>query len=266
VIKAAVLGSPIAHSLSPRLHTAAYEFLKIEGTYTSFDVPAGTLKSFLSDKSDSWTGFSLTMPLKEEALHCVDAVDPLVQRIQSGNTLVKESNGWQLFSTDVLGFRNAWRMHNANNPTSVVIIGSGATARAALAAFDTSGTKFRVVHRNSEREESMKNCLVDSSIEFHPWNFHDFILQADLVINTTPKLALDGFSPKVSNKPEGTFFDVIYNPWPTQFANAWRQEGGKVIGGLDLLIAQGVEQIKLFSKSKLSTDELTKYLRQELAI
>ena len=266
MIKAAVLGSPIAHSLSPRLHTAAYEFLKIEGTYTSFDVPAGTLKSFLSDKSNSWTGFSLTMPLKEEALHCVDAVDPLVQRIQSGNTLVKESNGWQLFSTDVLGFRNAWRMHNANNPTSVVIIGSGATARAALAAFDTSGTKFRVVHRNSEREDSMKNCLVDSSMEFHPWNFHDFILQADLVINTTPKFALDDFSINLASKPIGTFFDVIYDPWPTQFAQAWKGQGGRVIGGIELLIAQGVEQIKLFSKLPIPTDDLIKFLGRELAI
>lgn len=266
MIKAAVLGSPIAHSLSPRLHMAAYEFLKIDGTYTSFDVPAGTLKNFLSDKSDSWTGFSLTMPLKEEALSCVELVEPLVQRIQSGNTLVKESSGWKLFSTDVLGFRNAWRMHNVNNPSSVVIIGSGATARAALAAFDTSGTKFRVIHRNSEREDSMKKCRVDSSIEFHPWIFDNFILQADLVINTTPKLALDGFSPEISSKPQGTFFDVIYNPWPTHFAQAWKGQGGKVIGGLDLLIAQGVEQIKLFSKSTLPTDELTRYLRQEVAI
>jgi shikimate dehydrogenase len=266
VIKAAVLGSPIAHSLSPRLHTAAYEFLKIDGTYTSFDVPAGNLKNFLADKSELWTGFSLTMPLKEEALNCVEVIDPLVQRIKSGNTLVKENSDWKIFSTDVPGFRNAWRMHNAENPTSIVIIGSGATARAAIAAFDSSGSKIRVIHRNSEREDSMKKSLIDSSIEFHPWIFHDFIMQADLVINTTPKFALDGFSRNISSKPQGTFFDVIYNPWPTQFADAWHQQGGRVIGGLDLLIAQGVEQIKLFSKMSLPTDELTIFLRQELAI
>ena len=266
MINAAVLGSPIAHSLSPRLHTAAYRYLKIDGSYSSFDVPAGTLKNFLSDKSDSWTGFSLTMPLKEEALTCVDVIDPLVQRIKSGNTLVKEEDVWKLFTTDVLGFKNAWRIHNKEKPISVVIIGSGATARAAAAAFDSSGTKICIIHRNSEREDSMKNCIQESSIDFYPWIFKDFILEADLVINTTPKFALDDFSKNVASKPSGTFFDVIYDPWPTQFAQAWKGQGGRVIGGIELLIAQGVEQIKLFSKLPIRTDNLIKFLGRELVI
>ena len=134
MIKAAVLGSPISHSLSPRLHTAAYKFLNISGTYSSFEVSTGSLREFLEDKTDSWSGFSLTMPLKEEALSCVDFIDPLVRRIKSGNTLVNEDGIWKLYSTDVIGFKNAWKMHKAENPSSVVIIGSGATARAAAAA------------------------------------------------------------------------------------------------------------------------------------
>ena len=266
MINAAVLGSPVAHSLSPRLHTAAYRYLKIDGTYSSFDVPAGTLRSFLSDKSDSWSGFSLTMPLKEEALNCVEIVDPLVQRIKSGNTLINEEGVWKLFTTDVLGFKNAWRIHNARRPESVVIIGSGATARAAAAAFDSSGTKIHVIHRNFDREVSMKNCVQDSSIDFYPWFFKDFILEADLVVNTTPKFSLDDFSINVASKPSGTFFDVIYDPWPTQFAQAWKAQGGRVIGGIELLIAQGVEQIKLFSKLPIPTDDLIKFLGRELAI
>ena len=66
MIKAAVLGSPISHSLSPRLHVSAYKFLNIAGNYEAFDVPAGTLKSFLRDKNRGWTGFSLTMPLRRK--------------------------------------------------------------------------------------------------------------------------------------------------------------------------------------------------------
>ncbi|MEY3365230.1 MAG: hypothetical protein RL332_1030, partial [Actinomycetota bacterium] len=99
MIKAAVLGSPISHSLSPRLHTAAYKFLNISGTYSSFEVSTGSLREFLADKTDSWSGFSLTMPLKEEALSCVDFIDPLVRRIKSGNTLVNEDGIWKLYST-----------------------------------------------------------------------------------------------------------------------------------------------------------------------
>jgi shikimate dehydrogenase len=266
LIKAAVLGSPIAHSLSPRLHNAAYKFLNIPGTYSSFDVPMGNLQNFLSDKADSWSGFSLTMPLKEEALSCVDDIDPLVHRIKSGNTLVNEDGVWKLFSTDVIGFRNSWKLHNADVPSSVLIIGAGATARAAAAAFDSASTRIQVVHRNPDREMSMRDCLLDSSIDFLPWKFDDKFLEADLVINTTPKFALDDFSYALSSQPSGVFFDVLYDPWPTQFAQRWSQLGGTVIGGLELLIAQGVEQIKFFTGEQIPTEELTSFLRKEFAI
>ena len=266
MIKAAVLGSPIAHSLSPRLHNAAYKFLNIPGTYSSFDVPMGNLQNFLSDKADSWSGFSLTMPLKEEALSCVDDIDPLVHRIKSGNTLVNEDGVWKLFSTDVIGFRNSWKLHNADVPSSVLIIGAGATARAAAAAFDPASTRIQVVHRNPDREMSMRDCLLDSSIDFLPWKFHEKFLEADLVINTTPKYALDDFSHTLSSRPSGVFFDVLYDPWPTRFAQRWSQLGGTVIGGLDLLIAQGVEQIKFFTGEQIPTEELTSFLRKEFAI
>ncbi|MEY3354543.1 MAG: hypothetical protein RLZZ302_98, partial [Actinomycetota bacterium] len=176
MIKAAVLGSPISHSLSPRLHTAAYKFLNISGTYSSFEVSTGSLREFLADKTDSWSGFSLTMPLKEEALSCVDFIDPLVRRIKSGNTLVNEDGIWKLHSTDVIGFKNAWQMNKPENPSSVVIIGSGATARAAAAAFDSVSTSIKVLHRNPDREKSMQECLLHSSINFLPWEFSDHLL------------------------------------------------------------------------------------------
>ena len=137
MINAAVLGSPISHSLSPRLHMSAYRSLDISGQYVSFDVPAGTLGNFLNEKNSGWTGFSLTMPLKEEVLLVADEIDPLVKRIQCGNTLVRRDNKWILYSTDVLGFQQAWSSSNSAKPKSVLILGSGATARAAAAAFDS---------------------------------------------------------------------------------------------------------------------------------
>jgi len=68
VIRGAVLGSPISHSLSPLMHRAAYDFLGIEGSYTAIDVPSGTLESFFRDRCGEFDYLSLTMPLKEEAL------------------------------------------------------------------------------------------------------------------------------------------------------------------------------------------------------
>jgi len=90
VIKAAVLGSPISHSLSPLLHNTAYSQLGIQGTYEAIEVNAGGLSKFMDGQDNSWTGFSLTMPLKEEAIAYADLVDDLAKRINSANTLYKD--------------------------------------------------------------------------------------------------------------------------------------------------------------------------------
>ena len=266
MINAAVLGSPISHSLSPRLHMCAYKHLNISGNYGSFDVPAGTLRDFLKDKADGWTGFSLTMPLKEEVLSVAEVIDPLVKRIQSGNTLVRQGDSWILHSTDVRGFQSAWNHENPSKPKSVLIVGSGATARAAAAAFDDESTAISVLHRNTEREESMRASVNLSNMKFLPWQFSNDFYESDLVVNTTPKSVLDSFAQELSQKPQGTFFDVIYNPWPTQFATAWSKTGSAVISGLDLLIAQGIEQIKLFSGIDFDAQELSTFLKRELSV
>ena len=100
MIRGAVLGSPISHSLSPIMHQAAYEFLGIEGSYTAIDVPSGTLESFFRDRGAEFDYFSLTMPLNEEALSLGLEIDALTQRIQSGNTIYMAGNHWKLTSTD----------------------------------------------------------------------------------------------------------------------------------------------------------------------
>jgi shikimate dehydrogenase len=263
MIRAAVLGSPISHSLSPRLHNAAYKFLGIEGEYNSFDVPAGNLQEFLANKESVWTGFSLTMPLKEEAMLCAQVVDPLVKRISSGNTLFNKDGQWHLYSTDVMGFQNVWKMQSDVKPSSILIIGSGATARAALAAFDSTQTRIEVLHRNPDREDSIRSCIEESAIEFHQWGFNPNVSDFDLIINTTPKYALDLSTYLVPSNPSGIFFDVIYNPWPTEFARIWQENGGKILGGLELLVAQGVQQVKIFTGADISTDLLSKHLRAE---
>lgn len=266
MIKAAVLGSPISHSLSPRLHNEAYRFLKIDGDYSSFDVTAGTLEEFLSKKSVGWNGFSLTMPLKEEAISIAQWVDPLVSRIASGNTLVRRDNNWNLYSTDVQGFRSAWNIHNSVSPSTILILGSGATARAAIAAFDSHQTKISVIHRNSTREDAMRASVQHAIVDFKQWDFVEDFYSFDLIINTTPKYALDEFASKILHQPAGVFFDVIYDPWPTKFAQNWTQVGGVIMGGLELLIAQGIEQMKLYTGKELPTEALSEHLRGYFAL
>ena len=99
-ISGAVLGSPISHSLSPLLHRAIFSHLGLSLDYRAIEVVSGSLKTFLAENESNFDYFSLTMPLKEEALALSIAIDPLVSRIQSSNTLVKRGAEWNLFSTD----------------------------------------------------------------------------------------------------------------------------------------------------------------------
>jgi shikimate dehydrogenase len=238
--RAAVLGSPIAHSLSPALHNAAYLVLDIEGKYDAVEVKSGELAGFMDNvrKTDAnWIGFSLTMPLKEEVLKVADKVDPLAKQINSANTLIPTLDGWFATSTDVAGFIWALAQHEVSNYQSVQIIGAGGTARAAAAAIDAPGVSIQVINRNPDRESDMRAAVSLSQLTFSNWD--NVTLDADLVINTTPKGAADSL-------PSGTgvLFESLYNPWPTQLASKW---GGKVIDGMDLLIHQAIDQIHLMT-------------------
>jgi shikimate dehydrogenase len=239
-MRAAVLGSPIAHSLSPVIHNAAYLALGIEGKYDAVEVGSGELSNFMNEVKQTpanWIGFSLTMPLKEEILNIADMVDPLARRINSGNTLIPTKEGWYATSTDVSGFIWALAFNEIKEFEKVQIIGAGATARAVAAAIDAPGRTICVINRNSQRNSAMQSVVLDSNLEFCNWEEAE--LDADLVVNTTPKNAADSLS-----SGSGILFDVIYDPWPTTLAAKWN---GRVIDGLELLVHQAIDQISLMT-------------------
>lgn len=238
--RAAVLGSPISHSLSPALHNAAYLALGIEGKYDAVEVKSGELGNFMAQvrKTDAnWIGFSLTMPLKEEILKVADKIDPLAAQIHSANTLIPTIDGWYATSTDVAGFIWALAQHEVIEFQTVQIIGAGGTARAAAASIDAPGRRIQVINRNPDRESDMRNSVALADLEFVTWE--NVQLDADLVINTTPKGAADSLT-----GGNGILFESLYDPWPTRLASAWK---GKIIDGMDLLIHQAIDQLHLMT-------------------
>ena len=258
MINAAVLGSPIAHSLSPLLHSLAYEYLGIAARYEAIEVKAGALSDFLSTTDRNC--LSLTMPLKEEALSVADVVSDIAMRISCGNTLSLSDGIWKLTSTDVLGFDFSLKMHGFNQIDSVLIIGAGATARAAVASVSQIAKSVSVISRNPDREPAMNQAsLVD--VNYLPWKLTDKINTADLVINTTPDRAADFFVPSMEN-PKGTFFEVLYNPWPTAMSKLWSESKNQVIDGLDLLIHQGISQVEIFTDLSVDRELLYAKMRE----
>ena len=261
MISAGVLGSPISHSLSPLLHNAAYKFLGVDASYSAFEVQSGNLQRFLDAEGSALNCLSLTMPLKEEAMSIATSISDISRKIQSGNTLHKVGGLWNLTSTDVEGFSQALRFNDRDAIGNVLILGAGATARAIVAGCNGVSTTVTVVNRNPKREAAMRQAAPNLTMDFIAWDAEISFGQFDLVVNTTPGDSSTQFVDKIDSA-RGTFFEVLYNPWPTQLLIHWRLAGGFGIDGLDLLIHQAISQVEIFTSLTVERDQLAKILRQ----
>jgi shikimate dehydrogenase len=248
-INAAVLGFPIAHSLSPVLHGKAFDVLGIEGRYEAIEVESGGLAEFLKSRGQSYDYLSLTMPLKEEVLAIANEsnieIDELARRIQSVNTLVKKGSGWSATSTDGSGFIKSLANAGYDHFNSVLILGAGGTARAVAGALDDIAQSVSIMGRSVRRNAGIAACFRKVAPEFIAWDDQIDLREFDLVVNTTPSGAADLVAENIPSKVEGLLFDVLYKPWPTLIARRWSDGGGKVISGLELLLYQGIDQINI---------------------
>jgi shikimate dehydrogenase len=262
MIRGAVLGSPITHSLSPRLHRAIFDFLKIDGNYEAIEVKSGELSDFFERRSEEFDYFSLTMPLKEEALALGLTVDAVATRVQSANTLYREGDIWKLSSTDGSGLLQALKERNLESFSSVLILGAGGTARAVAGALDSVSNAITVLGRSSNREEALSQAVEIADFTYMRWQQNIGFEEYDLVVNTTPAGAADLLADDVVYGVSAPLFDVIYNPWPTVLASRWLDCSGVVINGLELLLYQGIDQVEKLIGEVPDREALATYLRK----
>ncbi|MFR9674123.1 shikimate dehydrogenase [Streptomyces sp. TR06-5] len=246
--RAAVLGSPIAHSLSPDLHRAAYAELGLdEWTYERFEVDEAGLPGFLQGLSGDWAGLSLTMPLKRAVIPLLDEVSAGAAAVEAVNTVVIGADGRRTGdNTDIPGMVAALRERGVGQVERATVLGAGATAASALAALSRVCTgEVTAYVRSGNRAEEMRGWgeRLGVPVRTRPWETAPEGLGAPLVVATTPAGSTDHLAPDV---PAGaaTLFDVLYDPWPTAFAAAWGRAGGAVVNGLDLLVHQAVLQVE----------------------
>lgn len=264
---AAVLGSPIAHSRSPLLHRAAYAALHLDWTYDAIETTTDDLPGFLSGCSwPTWAGLSLTMPLKSRVLGLLDEVSDIAQQVRAANTVVFTERGTSGHNTDVSGMRRALAeaAEGEPAPASGIIVGAGATARSAVAALSGMGvTDIRVIARNPERVADLVHLGSDLGVEIDhvPWSVQAD-LEADLVIATVPPGVADALSACVPAHP-GILLDVAYGEGPTVLGRAWSSAGGTVADGLDLLLWQAVDQVRLMTGLEPPVDAMRAALRDE---
>ncbi|MFJ2440217.1 shikimate dehydrogenase [Streptomyces sp. NPDC087658] len=251
--RAAVLGSPIAHSLSPVLHRAAYRELGLEHwSYDRFEVDEAGLPGFFEGLAGdaSWAGLSLTMPLKRAVIPLLDEVTEAAASVEAVNTVVFGDGGRRTGdNTDIPGMIAALRERGVDKVASATILGAGATASSALAALSHICTGPVTVYvRSGARAAEMRGWGERLGVDLRTADWADAAgaFGAPLVIATTPAGTTDALAARVPAAP-GTLFDVLYDPWPTPLAAAWSERGGALVSGFDLLVHQAALQVGLMT-------------------
>lgn len=259
--RAAVLGKPIVHSLSPVLHRAAYEARGMtDWSYDVRECDAASLRDLIGGLGPTWRGLSLTMPLKEEALLIADTASDVALRTGAVNTLIRTRDGWHGENTDVIGIREALRGAGvvAGAVPRAVIIGSGATARSALAALADLGVAEVVfVVRKDVRASTLAQAR-DHGFRVVVLNETEgaaAVLEASLVVSTIPAGTADslagtmaGLGADVSaGTSPGVLLDVVYAGWPTVLASTAAAYGARIVPGIEMLIHQGAAQFELMT-------------------
>lgn len=249
---AAIVGSPVAHSKSPQMHNAAYQELAIDWQYLRHEVSPGQLANFIQVNRNSFQGLSVTMPLKEEALAVADSVTPLAALLQSANTLTFSASEIKAGNTDVIGIRDAIWQNTKKKFKTATIIGTGATARSALAAVKALNIpQVLLVGRDQEKIQNLSNLASKLAVQVttHTWNEMVKTMDAELVISTVPKGVMDEYAMLIPFNPK-VLLDVNYHPWPSPIAREWLLRSGRVVSGLEMLLYQGVKQFEIFTKRK----------------
>jgi shikimate dehydrogenase len=249
--KAAVLGSPIAHSRSPQLHLAAYRALGLDGwTYQRIECVADELPSVVTGFGPEWVGVSVTMPGKFAALRFADERTDRAELVGSANTLLRTPSGWRADNTDVDGVAGA--LGSAGFVTgAAVVAGSGGTAPAAIVALAELGvTDIAVVARNPDKAAGLVELAdrVGAVARFCDLNdaaISDVVGAAAVLVNTLPAEVAARYAKSFADVP--VLLDAIYDPWPTPLASAVAAAGGPVISGLQMLLHQAFAQVEQFT-------------------
>jgi shikimate dehydrogenase len=253
----AVLGSPIAHSLSPVLHQAAYDSLGlVDWSYRAIECGVDELVATLRAlDAEELAGTSLTMPLKRAVMASLATAEDSAVLVGAANTVLfgDDEGQWRGANTDIPGmFRVLSTVDGLAGADggAAAVLGAGASAGSALAALRAVGYRSAVVFARRPAAADDLRVIGERcglTLEVRPWHeAAQGLASAGLVVVTTPAGAADELAAGLS-AINGVLFDIVYAPWPTPLAQAWERAGGRVIGGLELLVEQAVEQVRLMT-------------------
>ena len=269
---AAVLGWPIDHSLSPRLHNYWLKQYGLEGTYEKIAVEPHDLAQCLHDiKTKGYRGVNLTVPLKEVALNLVDEIEPLAKMVGAINTIVVRSDGKLIGkNTDVYGFAQNLHAHRFRlNNGIALVLGAGGAARAVVAALKEMGAgEIRIMNRTVGHATKLAHDLGSEFVKVYNWADPNAFKHVDLLVNAT-SLGMTGqplLNISLVELPEEAYVtDIVYKPLRTGLLQKAHQRGNPTIDGLGMLLHQARPAFHaFFGRDPEVTKELRDHVLQAL--
>lgn len=254
-----VIGDPVAHSLSPAMHNAAYKAMDIESEYVfrSAKVTPAELGKYMDGvRTKNIHALAVTVPHKENIIQYLDEIDTAAKEIGAVNTVINKNGKLVGYNTDCPGAMNTLKHYTELAGKAVVVLGTGGTAKAILYGLCKEGLRIIICSRNMVEAEKL--AAKYNAVAF-PWEGIGNVAEADILINTTP-IGRQGeeFPHIIQNlkdrqkldnkgKPKQIIFDVNYNPSGIPLLKDAEKLGLIVIDGLELLLQQGMLQFELYT-------------------
>jgi len=261
-----IIGHPVRHSLSPIIQNLAFSFHNINAVYLAFDVTA--LSAAIEGiKSLGIKGLSVTIPHKINIMSFLDEIDIMAQKIGAINTLFNKDGYLLGFNTDWLGALLSLKEKTEIKGKRFIILGAGGAARAIAFGLKKEGAEVIIINRTYEKGASLAKDV--NAVAF-PWEkLAD--LKGDGLINATPlgmwpEIDISPVDEKVLEKFE-LVMDTVYRPLKTKLLKMAENLGCNTIGGLKMLIYQGAEQFRLWTKKQPPVEKMLevaeKFLEKE---
>ena len=253
-----VIGNPIEHSLSPKLHNHWLKENNIEAIYDKKKLNENELKSIISEvKEEKINGINVTVPFKKAVIPFLDELSPEAKDTQSVNTIYLQNGNIIGHNTDIAGFELAIKYAKFNlNNKKIFVLGAGGVAPSIIYALrKMKVSKITLTNRTKEKADSLKNLFKD--IEIIDWGER---IDFDMIVNAT-SIGLkkeDGLNFDYSaNGPDKYFYDVIYNPKETLFLKRAKLFGNKTENGKMMFIYQAHQSFTIWNKVMPKIDEET---------
>ncbi|MFD3004869.1 shikimate dehydrogenase [Thermus tengchongensis] len=244
MLRLAVLGHPIAHSLSPAMHRYALGSLGLKGSYEAWETPLEALKDRLEEVRQGYRGVNLTIPLKEAALPFLDWISPKAQAIGAVNTVLSVEGRLFGFNTDAPGFLEALQAGGIPLEGPALVLGAGGAGRAVAWALKEAGLEVWVWNRTPARAEALAEAFGLKAVSL------ERAKEARLLVNATSVGLKDpGATPLPPEflPAEGAAVDLVYRPLWTRFLREAQARGLKVQTGLPMLAWQGALAFRIWT-------------------